>query len=118
MADDTRPPNVERLDWRLTELETKVDRGFAELRSDMRDQLTRLEGTVERMTFVDVNLYKSEQRAQDKQITDVAALIATVEQRVNDRVDDTNTRVSWLLGLLISALIVALAGGLVRLAIG
>lgn len=117
-ADDTRPPNVERLDWRLTELETKVDRGFAEMRTDVRDQLTRLEGTVERMSFVDVKLYQSEQRAQDKQIADTAALIAALERRLNERADSTDTRVTWLLGLLISVIVVALAGGLVRLAIG
>jgi hypothetical protein len=118
MTPDDRPPNVERLDWRLTELETKVDRGFAQMRADMRDQLTRLEGTVERMTFVDLKLYQSEQRAQDGRIADTARLIAEVEHRLNARVDDSDTRQAWLLGLVISALIVALAGGLVRLALG
>ncbi len=113
-----QPPNVERLDWRLTELETKVDRGFAQMREDMRQQLTRLEGTVERMTFVDLKLYQSEQRAQDRQIADTAALIAAVEKRMSDRLDDTDQRQHWTLGLLIGALVVALAGGLVRLALG
>lgn len=118
MTDPARPPNVERLDWRLTELESKVDRGFAQMREDMRAQLTRLEGTVERMTFVDLKLYQSEQRAQDRQIADTAALIAAVEKRMSDRLDDTDQRQHWTLGLLIGALIVALAGGLVRLALG
>jgi primosomal protein N'' len=118
MTPDDRPPNVERLDWRLTELETKVDRGFAEMRQDMRAQLTRLEGTVERMTFVDVKLYQSEQRAQDARTTEVVKLISDVEKRMSDRIDDTDARQHWTLGLLIGALIVALAGGLVRLALG
>jgi hypothetical protein len=70
------------------------------------------------MTFVDLKLYQSEQRAQDGRIADTARLIAEVEQRLNARVDDSDTRQAWLLGLVISALIVALAGGLVRLALG
>ena len=118
MALGDQPPNTERLDWRLTELEKKVDTGFAQMRDDMRAQLARLEGTVERMTFVDVKLYTSEQRAQDKQIADTAKLISEVEKRLNNRVDDTDTRQSWLLGLVMSAIVVALAGGLVRLALG
>ena len=120
-----QPPNVERLDWRLTELETKVDRGFAEMRNDMRMQLTRLEGTVERMTFVDVKLYQSEQRAQDKQIADTARLIAEVEKRMSDRIDSAGERIaaaehsnrSTLL-YLVGIVLIALAGGLVRLAMG
>ena len=125
MTADDRPPNVERLDWRLTELESKVDRGFAQMRADMRDQLTRLEGTVERMTFVDVKLYQSEQRAQDKQIADTARLIAEVEKRMSDRIDSEGKRIdaaehsnrSTLL-YLVGIVLIALAGGLVRLAMG
>ena len=118
MTPDDRPPDINQLGWRLEQLEKHVAEGFAQMRQDMRDQLTRLEGTVERMTFVDQKLYQSEQRAQDKQIADTARLIADVERRMNARVDDSDTRLAWLLGLVISALIVALAGGLVRLALG
>ena len=118
MPPDDQPLNVAQLGWRLDQLEKHVAEGFSAIRSDMRAQLTRLEGTVERMTFVDVKLYNSEQRAQDKQISDTARLIADVERRLNERVDDSNTRQAWMLGLLISALVVALAGGLVRLAMG
>lgn len=118
MPDGERPPNVERLDWRLTELETRVDRGFAQIREDMRAQLARLEGTVERMAFVDAKLYTSEQRAQDRAIAELGRLIEAVERRLAERAEATDTRFQWLLGLVLGAIVVALAGGLVRLALG
>jgi tetrahydromethanopterin S-methyltransferase subunit G len=110
------PSSVAR--YRLDALEQKVERSIAEMRAEVRAQLTRIEGSVERLQFVDVKLYQSEQRAQDKQISDTATLIAAVEKRMTDRADATDTRFQWLLGLVIGAIIVALAGGLVRLALG
>jgi primosomal protein N'' len=110
------PTSVDR--YRLDALEQKVERSIAEMRAELRAQLTRIEGSVERLQFVDVKLYASEQRAQDKQIADTAKLIADVEKRITDRADATDTRFQWLLGLVLGAIIVALAGGLVRLALG
>ena len=117
-TDDRLPPDLNVLSWEVAQLKKQVNSGFAQMREDMRAQLTRLEGTVERMTFVDLKLYNSEQRSQDSRIADTVKLIADVERRLGDRLDDADTRQSWTLGLLISALVVALAGGLIRLALG
>lgn len=116
--DGERPPNMERLDWRLTELEGKVDRGFAELRADMRGQMSRIEGSVERLQFVDVKLYQSEQTTQNVAIANLAALIEQTEERLNKRIDRGESRQSATLTLVIGAILAALAAGLVRLAIG
>lgn len=122
---DDQPLNVAQLGWRLDQLEKHVADGFSAIRHDMRSQLTRLEGTVERMTFVDVKLYTSEQRAQDKQIADTARLIAEVEKRMSDRIDSEGKRIDAAehsnratLLYLVGIVLVALAGGLVRLAMG
>lgn len=115
---DDRPPNVERLDWRLTELEKKVQEGFAGIQADMRAQLSRLEGTVERMTFVDVKLYQSEQRAQDRTVADLAAAMATLKADLGKRIDDTEHSNRATLTLLIGAILTAVVGVLVRLALG
>lgn len=113
---EDRPPEVHHLDWRLTELEKKVDAGFATMRQDMRDQLTRLEGSVERLAFVDVKLYTSEQHAQDRSIADLAQAMAALEARQDKRMDRSDMRVNATLGLLIGAILSVLGAYLIHLA--
>jgi hypothetical protein len=123
--DDRLPPDLNVLSWEVAELKKQVHSGFAQMRTDMRDQLTRLEGTVERMTFVDVKLYTSEQRAQDRAVADLAAAMATLKADLGKRIDETDKRVDsaehgnrTTLLYLVGIVLVALAGGLVRLALG
>jgi hypothetical protein len=123
--DDRLPPDLNVLSWEVAELKKQVHSGFAQMRTDMRDQLTRLEGTVERMTFVDVKLYTSEQRAQDRAVADLAAAMATLKADIGKRIDETEKRVDnaesgnrTTLIYLVGIVLVALAGGLVRLALG
>jgi hypothetical protein len=123
--DDRLPPDLNVLSWEVGELKKQVNAGFSQMRADMRDQLTRLEGTVERMTFVDVKLYASEQRAQDRAVADLAAAMATLKADIGKRIDETDKRVDSAehsnratLLYLVGIVLVALAGGLVRLALG
>lgn len=118
-------PDVNQLGWEVAELKKQVHSGFAQMRQDMRDQLTRLEGTVERMAFVDVKLYNSEQGAQDRQIAETVRLIAAVEKRMSDRIDSEGKRIDdaekgnrATLFYLVGIVLIALAAGLVRLATG
>lgn len=111
MASEDRPPNVERLDWRLTELEKRVDSGFADLRANIRSDMRRIEGSVERLQFVDLKLYQSEQAAQNKATADLAGAM-------KDRMDRFDARLAAVLTLVIGAILAALAAGLVRLALG
>lgn len=94
---DDRPPGVDQLGWEMAALKKQVEAGFAQVRSDMRDQLSRIEGTVERMAFVDVKLYASEQAAQ------------------NDKIESAVKLAMWSLGLVCTLTIASLVALLVRL---
>lgn len=114
-------PNVERLDWRLGELEkhfSSIEAKFDRLVTSMEARFDKLGGQMAGLSYVPDKLYQSEQRAQDKQIADTMKSIADVERRMSERSDAIDTRFQWLLGLVLGAIVVALAGGLVRLALG
>ncbi len=116
-----RPPNIERIDWRLGEMEkhfAAFEAKFDRLVAAIEARFDRLGGQMSALSYVPDKLYQSEQRAQDRQIADTARLIADVEKRMTERADATDTRFQWLLGLVLGAIVVALAGGLVRLALG
>lgn len=93
---DEQVQQTAHLDWRLTELERQMRERF----DGIDRRFERLGTSIESLAYVGKELYHSEQRAQDK------------------RMDDIEARQLWTLGLLISAIVVALAAGLVRLAIG
>ncbi len=89
-------PSLAHVEWRLTQLETQVKQGF----DVVERRFDRLGSNIERLAFVPRELYDSEKAAQDKRMTEL------------------ESRQTWTLGLLISSLVIALAAGLVRLAIG
>lgn len=64
----------------------------------MDKRLERMEGSVERLAFVSVDLYRSEQAGQ------------------NERIDSAVKLAMWALGLVCSLVVSALLGLLVRLA--
>ncbi len=93
--------------------------------ASMEASMKRLEGSVSSLAHVDVRVYESEQRAQDRQIESVAKLIADVERRMSERIDSEGKRIDGAehsnratLLYLVGIVLVALAGGLVRLALG
>lgn len=68
-------------------------------RLDVLDKrLERMEGNVERLAFVSLDLYRSEQAAQ------------------NERIEATNRLAMWALGLVCTTTIGLIVTGLVRLA--
>ena len=64
----------------------------------MDKRLERMEGSVERLAFVGLDLYRSEQKAQD------------------DRIESSVRLSMWALGLVCTVTIAAIVTGLVRLA--
>lgn len=64
----------------------------------MDKRLERMEGSVERLAFVSLDLYRSEQKAQD------------------DRIEAAVKLAMWSLGLVCSTVIVAIVGLAVKLA--
>lgn len=87
-------PDTAHLDWRLTKLEEQVKEGFGHIEA----RFDRLTANIQSLAYVSQREYDRGQSDQDKRMTDI------------------ETRQAWVLGLLISAIVVALVGGLVRLA--
>lgn len=107
-------PSVDRLDWRLTELEKKFDANFAHI----EQRFDRLGSSIAGLTYVDARLYNSEQATQDRSIASLAALIEQTEERLSKRIDGAESGNRATLVLLLGVVLTALAGGLVRLALG
>lgn len=88
-------PEPGEVAWRLEALERKVEEGFHRI----DNRFESLQGDVRSLGFVSKELYLSEQAAQDA------------------RIEAVRTITMWTLGLLITAIIGAIAAGVVRLAV-
>ncbi len=111
---DGEMSSPERQGWELAQLKLRVEQGFANI--DAR--FDRLGTQVSTLQFVDVRLYNSEQATQDRAITNLATTIEAVEKRIGARCDAAEHGNRATLVLLLGVILTALAGGLIRLALG
>jgi hypothetical protein len=86
--------------------------------ASVESSLKRLEGSVQGLAHVDVRLYESEQRAQDRTVADLATAMATLKADLGKRIDDAEHSNRATLTLLIGAILTAVVGVLVRMALG
>lgn len=95
----------------------------------LEQSIRRLEGSVQGLAYVDARLYQSEQAAQDRAMADLAATMRSIKADLDKRIDNTqidldkridNTEGSnrATLTLLIGAILTAIVGILVRMALG
>ncbi len=118
---DGPPPSIDRLVWRQEELEKrlesfegKIERGFAGIEA----RFDRLGAQVSTLAYPSMELYRSEQAAQDRAIAGLAALVEGVEERMGKRLDGAEGSNRATLTLLIGAILTAIVAALVRMAIG
>jgi hypothetical protein len=92
----------------------RLDGRLASLENSMK----RLEGSVQGLAYVDARLYQSEQTAQDRALADVAASMSALKADLGKRIDGAESSNRSTLVLLIGAILSAVLGVLIRLALG
>lgn len=113
---DTPPPNGERRvsDYRLTVLEQSV----ADLRKQLDDGIRAVRADIGQLTYVRQDVYELEKLALAKEVSDTENRLNVKLAEIADDASGAKALSMWSLGLIVSAVIVAIIALGVRVAFG